>query len=399
MKLIYLDAFAGLAGDMFIAALIDAGGDLEVVKDAVDQLGLTHVTVTAQKDRRAGMSGTRFEVAIERHDHAHRTWTHIQAMIKDSGLDQGVAEMALDVFSRLAGAEAAVHGVDPAEVHFHEVGAVDSIVDIVGACALIEDMDVETVMCSPLPMGRGFVDTAHGRLPLPAPATTKLLEGVPVIGDPSPFELVTPTGAALAVALARKFGRLPDMAVEAVGHGLGSRELDDRPNLLRIFVGRAFAQTPRARTETVAVLTTRIDDINPELYDTLIERLMLSGARDVSLTPVIMKKSRPAVEVSVIAHPADARSLSEKLMRESGSLGVRYQEVRRLVLDRRVITVETAHGPVQVKVGDPDGPWPIFAPEFEDVRNVADRAGVPVRVVYQAAVAAATGTKMKSSES
>ncbi|MBU0515361.1 MAG: nickel pincer cofactor biosynthesis protein LarC [Proteobacteria bacterium] len=389
MNLLYLDVFAGLSGDMFLAALIDAGADVDVVRDAVRALGLGGVEVLTSRDTRGGIAGTRVEIKYAAGVEGHRHWDDIRRLIEDSSLGEAVKTRAVSIFFRLAEAEAAVHGVEVERVHFHEVGAVDSIVDIVGAAALVEALGDLEVTCSPLPLGRGFVDTAHGRLPLPAPATARLLQGAPVIGDPAPVELVTPTGAALAVVLSNGFGPLPEMTIDRVGHGLGSRRLEDRPNLLRVFRGRRPEGAPGLGVETVALLSTRIDDQTPELLAAAAESLVLAGALDVALTPLMMKKGRPGVEISVMARVEDGPRLAEMLLVETGSLGVRHQEVRRWVLWREVETVETEYGPVRIKVGRPAGERPMVAPEYDDVRRLAEARGVPARVIYEAALVAA----------
>jgi uncharacterized protein (TIGR00299 family) protein len=389
MTLLYLDAFAGLSGDMFLAALIDAGADPAVVQEAIETLGLSGVTIVTRVERKGALAGTRVEFQVPSSLHVHRHWADIRSLIENSSLAESVKARSLAVFGRLAAVEAAVHGVEIDRVHFHEVGAIDSIADIVGAAALTVSLGVERVVCSPLPLGRGFVETAHGRLPLPAPATARLLEGIPIRGEDIEAELVTPTGAALAAVLAEGYGPLPDMVVSRVGHGLGSRDLPDRPNLLRIFLGTSEKAAAGLGAETVALLTARIDDQTPELLAATVEKLMAAGALDAALTPLIMKKGRPGVEVSVMARPDDARRLAGLLLVETGSLGVRHQEVRRWVLDREVVTVETEYGPVRIKIGRLEGEPPLAAPEFEDVRRLAADRGVPARVVYQAAVAAA----------
>jgi uncharacterized protein (TIGR00299 family) protein len=389
MTLLYLDAFAGLSGDMFLAALIDAGAEAAVVQEALDALGLKGLTLKTRVERRGPLAGTRIDFEVPADLHIHRAWADIRALIETSALADPVKARALAVFGRLAAVEAAVHGVAVDQVHFHEVGAIDSIADVVGAAALTHSLGVERLWCSPLPLGRGFVDTAHGRLPLPAPATARLLEGVPIRGEEIEAELVTPTGAALAVVLAEGFGPIPDMVVTRVGHGLGSRDLPDRPNLLRVFLGTPEKDPAGLRTETVALLTARIDDQTPELLAAAVERLMAAGALDAALTPLVMKKGRPGAEVSVLARLEDGERLARMLLVETGSLGVRHQEVRRWVVDREVDTAETEYGPVRIKVGRLAGERPLAAPEYEDVRRLAAARGVPARVVYQAALAAA----------
>lgn len=331
--------------------------------------------------------------------HVHRHYGEIRGLIQRSALDADVAARALQIFDRIAEVEAALHGVSVAEVTFHEVGAIDSIIDIVGVAAALSWLRPRRIVARPVPLGSGMVRTAHGLLPVPAPATLALLGGVPVEHGGPPFELTTPTGAAILAANVSEYGAMPAMRVLGVGHGAGTRELSDRPNLLRIIAGNETApasqdagraeRTPEAG-ERCVVLAANIDDMNPQLYEPLLEGLLAAGARDVWLTPVQMKKGRPGAVVNVLCDPDKQSALTRLLLRESTSLGVRSHAVARTMLAREIVEVATDFGPVAVKLGrEPDSGelWNV-APEYESCRAQARARGVPIKQVFAAALAA-----------
>ncbi len=324
--------------------------------------------------------------------HGHRHYGEIRGLIQRSALDADVAARALQIFERIAEVEAALHGVSVAEVTFHEVGAIDSIIDIVGVAAALSWLRPRRVVARPVPLGSGMVRTAHGLLPVPAPATLALLTGVPVEHGGPPFELTTPTGAAILAANVNEYGAMPAMRILGVGHGAGTRELADRPNLLRIIAGNepaAAARTAEAGAQCV-VLAANIDDMNPQLYEPLLEGLLAAGARDVWLTPVQMKKGRPGAVVNVLCDPDKKSALTRLLLRESTSLGVRSHEVARTMLAREIVEVATDFGPVAVKLGrEPESGelWNV-APEYESCRAQARARGVPIKQVFAAALAA-----------
>jgi uncharacterized protein (TIGR00299 family) protein len=299
-----------------------------------------------------------------------------------------VKEKAAEVFRRLAQAEARVHRQSEEKVHFHEVGAADAIADVVGTIAGLHRLQVERVFCSPMPLARGWVETAHGSLPLPAPATALLLQNVPTYGVEGDAELVTPTGAALAVSISEGFGPQPPMTIHAVGCGAGSADLP-RPNLLRVFLGEAMSSEIAGKTERLAVLETNIDDMNPELYESLMERLFSAGALDVYLTPVIMKKSRPGVVVSALCSLHQKEAVFKAMLAESTTLGVRIAEVERYCLEREFREIETRWGKVKVKIARAKKEILSAAPEYEDCRRLARQHNVPVRLVYEEARALA----------
>ncbi len=376
----YLDCFSGISGDMLLGTLVDVGLAVEDLRSDLARLPLTGYEVTAKRVKKNGLAGTLVSVKTE-HEHAHRGLHDIIAIIEQAKLPAEVTQPARKTFERLAAAEARVHGHTVEEVHFHEVGAVDAIVDIVGAFAGLHRLGIEKVYASPLPLGGGWVDTAHGRLPVPAPATVELLRGVPTYGGPVDAELVTPTGAAIITTICQDFGPMPPMVTAAVGWGAGSKDLP-HPNLLRLFLGEP---TVRPREQQLALIETNIDDMSAELFGYVMERLLEGGALDVYFTPIVMKKSRPATLISVLCEPPLVDALSEMLFRETTTLGVRVTEVRRRCLDREWREVQTEYGSVRVKIGRLNDEVLNIAPEYEDCARLAREKGVPVKAVYEAA--------------
>jgi pyridinium-3,5-bisthiocarboxylic acid mononucleotide nickel chelatase len=377
VKLAYFDCPSGASGDMILGALVDAGCPLAAIEDAVRALGVTGWSLQARRVERGGLRGTHLVVetdpAVRFHDLAD-----LVAPVKRSPLPEVVRDRATAILGRLAEAEARVHGVSIEAVHFHEVGGLDTLVDVVGAVAGLEALGVGTAHVSALPLGGGTVESAHGRLPVPAPATAELLRGFPVYDNGVRAELVTPTGAAILTTLATP-GAMPPMTLEAIGCGAGTRELPI-PNLLRILVGEARG-VAGLLTETLVEVETTIDDMSPQLYEPVMERLFAAGALDVHLTPVIMKRSRPGVVVTVLAPPDRTAALAGILFRETTTIGVRWRELRRAALPRELVQVETSLGPVRFKVSRLDGEPLTVTPEFEEVRRIARERGEPVRGV------------------
>jgi pyridinium-3,5-bisthiocarboxylic acid mononucleotide nickel chelatase len=340
---------------------------------------LKNYSLEVRPGSRSGIGALGLEVKVGSHEEHHRHFSDIRGMITRSSLDPGVKEMSLAIFQRLAEAEARVHRKKVEEVHFHEVGAVDSIVDIVGTAIGINFFRPDRIYASELPMGWGFVNCQHGRLPLPAPATVEVLKGYPVKNVDVEGELVTPTGAAIVATLSSKAGAFPPMKVEKIGYGMGKKEFPDRPNLLRLVLGEA---TEAYQTDRAMVLESNIDDMNPEFYDYLMDRLFQRGALDVSLSPLQMKKNRPGTLLRVIAEEKDADALSELILQESTTLGVRSFPVSRKKLPREVREVETRFGKVRVKISGEVR----FQPEYDDCRRIAREKGVPIQEVYWEAV-------------
>ncbi|MGH7363125.1 MAG: nickel pincer cofactor biosynthesis protein LarC [Candidatus Methylomirabilales bacterium] len=401
MRIAYFDCFSGVAGDMILGALVDAGVPLTVLKEAVAALGLPGLEVEARKVMRGGFATTKVDVltgepsreadpglvdAGHPPHHSHRRLPDILEVLRASRLPEATRERAAAIFTRLAAAEAAVHGSAPEAVHFHEVGARDAIADVVGAVAGLAALGADRVEASPLNLGGGRIATAHGTLPVPAPGTLELLKGIPCYGSPVEAELTTPTGAAILATVAAAFGPPPLLTVRAVGYGAGTRELTGQPNCLRLILGDS--PDPGA-TDEVAVLEANIDDMSPQLFEPLMEDLFAAGALDVYLTPVIMKKSRPATVLTVLAEAGAEGRLAPLILQGSTTFGLRLSRRGRLRLAREIRTVETPYGAVAVKVGRLGERTVQVSPEFEECRRVAAAAGVPVRAVLEAAREAA----------
>ena len=401
---LYFDCFAGIAGDMTLGALLDLGVPESAVRGELDKLPVKNYRLTRERVKRGALVGTKIHVLVdeeqphahhhhgdEQHDHHHDHHRHhhthyrdIKAMLEQH-LGGDVLRRALAIFDRIAVVEARLHGVTVEEVAFHEVGAVDSIVDIVGAAAALAWLKPSRMTARRVPLGGGTVDTAHGRLPVPAPATLELLAGAEVEagGD---TELTTPTGAGILAASVEAYGAMPAMRVVGVGWGAGDRELGDRPNLLRVVAG-VRAPLADAAIDEVAVVEANIDDMNPELCEPLLEALFAAGAVDAWFTPIVMKKSRPALTVAALCPPSVRDAVAAALLRESTTIGVRFSTRERHVLPRRLVDVDTPWGKVPVKVAG-DGDAANAAPEYEACRQLAAAAGVPVKRVYLAALAA-----------
>lgn len=374
MKLCYLDAFSGISGDMLVGALADAGADAEALANSLAGLG-AGAAYRFEKTRRCGIAATKFYVAeTGRQHHHHRRLPDILEMIDKSGLPPRAKQNAAAVFRRLGEAEARVHQVPLEDIHFHEVGAVDSISDIVGACAGFEMLGIDEIHCSAVNVGSGTVETEHGLLPVPAPATAELLAGKPVYARGPEAELTTPTGAAVAATLAKSFGPMPPMRIERAGYGAGDLDFLDRPNVLRLLVGEA---TGAAEATAVAVIEANIDDSTPEVLAFAVERLLGAGALDATLAPLVMKKGRPGVLLRAIARPEDRDRIAAILFAETSTLGLRMYDAERRVAARRIIEVKTPHGTVRVKVSA-DGN---YAPEYDDCRKLALETGVPLKQI------------------
>lgn len=386
-RIAYIDCFAGASGDMLLGALIDAGWPLADLQAVAAALGLEGVTIRAERVVKHGLSGT--QVHIDAPDaQPLRHPADLKRLIAGSGLPEAVTARALAVIDALAQVEARVHGIPVEDVHFHEVGAVDTLVDVVGVIAGLHALGIARVVAAPVPWSHGTIRIAHGEFPVPPPAVAALLEGVPVRGVDVAGELVTPTGAALLTGLAEGFGLIPALTVARVAYGAGTRDWPDRPNMLRLVLGDD-AGTGSLQAETLTVLACNLDDMVAEWYGPLVEDAFRAGALDAWLTPVHMKKGRPAVVVEILCRPADAPALRELVFRQTTTLGLREYTVTRWALPRASHTVQTAYGPVRVKTGHlPDGGHK-FAPEHDDCAAHAAAHGVSVREVWLAAVQAA----------
>jgi len=379
----YFDAFSGVSGDMFVGALLDAGAEWAPLEAALRSLNLG-AQFGVEKVKRKGIAASKFRVSAEQ-QHGHRHLATIENIISRGEFSDAAKRNAVAVFRRLGDAEAKSHGVPIERVHFHEVGAVDSISDIVGACVALDLLGAAHVACSRINVGSGTVETEHGTLPVPAPATVELLKEHPIYAAGPEMELTTPTGAALIATLATTVGEMPAMAVEAQGFGAGDKDFATQANVLRVIVG---ARQAAAEAVTVSVIEANIDDSTPQVVGYAMERLFQAGALDVTLTPIFMKKNRPATLLSVIATPEMADQLAEIIFAETSTLGVRLMTAARRVLARKFAEVRTQHGAVRVKYTDLGG----FAPEYDDCRRIAEQTGVPLRVVMAEASAAFRAT-------
>lgn len=386
MKLLYLDTFAGISGDMMLGLLVDLGVDLDAIAAELARLPLSGYRFEQRQEKRHGIAGTRIEVVCDTHQPA-RTWTDIDGMLATSPLDEEVRSRARRIFRGLGEAEAKVHRVDLDEVHFHEVGAVDAIVDIVGSAIGLQLLGVAEVCCAPLPLSNGIIHGAHGAMPLPAPATLQLLQGYPVRDAACQRELVTPTGAAIAVAIAR-FGSIPEMTIDRSGYGVGGWELDDRPNLLRGIVG-SRAEPGGCERDTVTVLETHIDDSVPEWLGSLLEQLLAEGALDAALTPLQMKKNRPGTRLTVVAQPHDAQRLAQLILSESSAIGVRMHEASRMKLRRQPARVQTSCGEASVKLIYQGERLLRITPEHASCLGLAAASGRPLPEIYRVVTTAA----------
>ncbi len=381
MKIAYFDCFSGISGDMVLGALVDAGCELARLEADVRRLPVTGWKIHAEKVARGGLTATQVKVETNE-QHPHRSLAAIVELIEKAGLPPRVADRAERIFRRLGEAEARIHNVPVEKVHFHEVGAVDAIVDIVGGCIGFELLGVDEFGCSALNVGGGRVQTEHGALPVPAPATAELLRGAPTYSTGISKELVTPTGAAIASTLAARFGPMPLMTIGAIGYGAGVAELPEQPNVLRLFIGEwAAREAPAPGEEAVAVIEANLDDMNPQIYGYFVERALAAGALDVFATPVQMKKNRPGQLLTVLCHPAAADRLMDLIFRETTTIGVRAYVARRRTLERESVPVETAFGVIRMKVSRLNGHILNAAPEYEDCQRAAAERCVPLKQV------------------
>ncbi|MBA3248023.1 MAG: nickel pincer cofactor biosynthesis protein LarC [Pyrinomonadaceae bacterium] len=377
MKTLYFDCFAGASGDMILGALVSAGVDARLLIEQLSRLNVEGFDVSFETVDRSGISATRAHVQA-RDERQHRHLSDILKIIEASSLTESVKERAAKIFTRLGEAEARVHNVALEQIHFHEVGALDAIVDVVGACIGFELLGVEKFMASPLHVGSGTVEMAHGRFPVPPPAVVELLRDAPIYATDIKGELMTPTGAAIISSVCEDFGPLPALRVARTGYGAGAREYENFPNVLRVFIGESAAAN---ETEKALVVETNIDDCSPQLIGHVMERALAAGALDCYFTPVQMKKNRPGVLVTILCRPPDRETMFELLFSETTTIGVRCYEVERRTLDRVFVSVQTSFGAVSIKVARLNGRVVNATPEFEECRAAALRAGVPLREV------------------
>ena len=387
MKHAYFDCFSGISGDMTLGALLDAGVPVDQLRAELHGLNLPGWELSAEKVWKNGMAATHAKVFAQ-DTTTHRSLSTILEIIEKSNLASGVKDRAAAIFRKLGEAEAAVHDVPLEKIHFHEVGAVDAIIDIVGACIGFSALAIESFACSPLNVGGGTAKMAHGILPVPAPATARLLLDKPTYSNGVQQELVTPTGAAIVATLCSHFGPQPPMSVSTIGYGAGTADLEGQPNVLRLMVGEAAEKRPAAESETIRVLEANLDDMNPQIYGYFLEKALAAGALDVFATPVQMKKNRPGVLVTVLCKPEDEPKFHDMLFAETTTLGVRTYTAERRVLARQWDKVRTSFGEVRIKVARLNGHIQQASPEFEDCRKLAEAKNVPLQRVMDEAIRA-----------
>jgi pyridinium-3,5-bisthiocarboxylic acid mononucleotide nickel chelatase len=383
MKTAYFECAAGISGDMCLGALVDAGASLSEIKKMLKQIPVSGYAISSRKVTRAGISSTKVDVIIgEKRNRAQsevRRWKDIQTIIKKSVLPQRIKQKGLTVFKTLFLVEGKIHGEPFDSMHLHELGATDCIVDIFGTLIGLDILGIEKVVASPVNLGQGTVRTAHGILPVPAPATIELLTGYPVYSSEIPFELTTPTGAVILKSLASPSFSFPRIVVEAIGYGAGNKEIPDMPNILRLTIGREYPASYNPSDNSVIVMETNIDDMNPQFYEGVMKKLFAAGALDVFLENIIMKKGRPAVKLTAIIGESDADKMADIVFKETTTIGIRLYRAERKVLEREVIRIKTRYGIVRFKVSRLKGKIVTSAPEYEDVRAISEQTNIPVK--------------------
>ncbi|OGW49507.1 MAG: TIGR00299 family protein [Nitrospirae bacterium RBG_19FT_COMBO_42_15] len=379
MRTAYFDCFSGISGDMTLGALIDAGLSLKELKSYLSKLPIDNYDIFAKKVKKNGIAATKVDVIVKGRQKERRL-SDIKKILSDSKLDKSIKNNAISIFERLAKAEAKVHKTSINNVHFHEVGAVDAIVDITGAVIGLKILGIENISASAINTGSGYIKSAHGMLPVPGPATAELLKGIPAYSTDTKMELTTPTGAAIISTLSKDFGPMRKMDIKSIGYGAGTFNSPDMPNLLRIFVGEI--KNP-AKEENTILLETNIDDMNPQLYEYVMDILFASGALDVYLTPIIMKKGRPGTMLSVLAKKDDVKKLSDIIFRETTSIGMRVQEIGRIKVEREIKEIRTKYGRARVKIAFDDKEILGINPEYEDCKRIAIKKGIPLKKVME----------------
>ncbi len=382
MPTAYFDCFSGISGDMTLGALVDAGVDINTLRTELQKLGVSGYEITSEKVTRSGIAATKVRVDIHHLTHEHRHLSDILSIISSSSLSGPVKQKSGLIFNRLAEAEAKIHGTTLEDIHFHEVGAVDSIVDIVGSVIGLELLGISQIITSAINVGSGTVKTSHGILPIPAPATAEMLRGIPFYESSTKFELTTPTGAAIISTLGTSFGRMPAMNIERIAYGAGDQDFPGMPNVLRIMVGESAASWEE---DMSVVIETNIDDMNPQIYDYVAEKLMRQGAQDVYFTPITMKKGRPAVLLSVLTDKEKVDEMLDILFHETTSIGVRLQDVHRKKLLREITEVNTSYGKIRLKVSKQGNEVFTVTPEYEDCKKIAESRQLPLKQIMEEA--------------
>ncbi|MEK6982993.1 MAG: nickel pincer cofactor biosynthesis protein LarC [Nanoarchaeota archaeon] len=379
MKIAYFDCFSGISGDMIIGALIDLGLDIRFLKKELKKLNLKGYVIKTKKVSKRGINATKFDVVMDNKlSNKERNLKEINKIIDNSKLDIKANNTIKEIFQKIGNAEAKIHNKPVNNIHFHEIGAIDAIIDIAGAVIGLKKLGIEKIYCSKLNVGSGFVEFSHGRFPVPAPATAEILQGVPVYSTNVEAELVTPTGAAIAAALADKFGAMPAMKIEKIGYGAGSKELE-QPNVLRVFLG----ETCEIKNDAIDVIETNIDNMNPEIYPYLIDKLMENGALDAYLTNIIMKKGRPAVKLTVLADRNNTDKLCRIIFDETTTIGVRIYQAEKRKLDREIKTIKAKYGHVGIKISKSGDNIMNAMPEYGDCARIAKNKKIPLKKVYE----------------
>ena len=382
LRAAYFDCYSGISGDMILGAMVDLGVDIKEIRKALKKVDLEGYKLHSKKIQRNGLASTQITVETKKlkkqHSPSHRSFSDIRKLISQSKLTSTVKSNSIEIFKRIAKVEAQIHNTTIQKIHFHEIGGTDSIVDIVGGVWAIESLNLDTIISSPLNVGEGFIDCAHGRLPVPAPATLKLLKGIPVFSNGVKAELTTPTGAAMIGFYAEKFESIPTMTITSEGYGAGSRVIPSLPNLLRVLVGNITI----GKTNNLVMIETNIDDMNPEIFETVMESLFSAGALDVYFSAIVMKKNRPATKISVLAECGIREKLSKILLTETSSFGVRFYSVDRLILDREIKKLKTPYGLIKIKLGKLDGKIVQASPEFEDCKKLSRAKKLPAKKIY-----------------
>jgi hypothetical protein len=384
MKIAYFDCFAGASGDMILGSLMDAGLELDQLKGELAKLHLTHYDLQVKKVVKKGVGGCQAVVVVDEdhYHHHHRHLADIKSIIAQSDLEDSIRQKSIAIFTRLAEAEAKVHQTRIEQIHFHEVGAMDAIIDVVGAVAGIAALNIQKIFCSPLHLGSGTVACAHGTLPVPAPATAELVKGKPVYSTGVVGELLTPTGAAILTTLASDFGPMPAMSVDKIGYGAGTSK-PAIPNLLRVMIGQTAEKVKEVEMEQVAVIETNIDDMNPQMYDYLIKKILKMGAMDIFLTSVQMKKNRSGTLLTIICQPQRVDEFSDFLLRETTTIGLRWRIDNRIKAHRTIQVIQTQYGAINFKVAKIGHRTINVAPEYEDCKRAALESGVPLKQVME----------------
>lgn len=386
-NILYFDCFSGISGDMTLGALLDLGIDQGQLLQQLDSLGINGYQLAITRKQHNGITGTDFDVVLttsHHHPHSHRSLADIEHLIEQSRIDENAKLLAKKIFNTLGAAEAKIHNKPLAEIQFHEVGAIDSIIDIVGTAICLSLLQPDKIISSPLHLGSGTITCAHGVLPVPAPATADILAGIPVYATEVKGELVTPTGAAIIKNIADEFSPLPAFIIEKTGYGTGKKQFAI-PNLLRVFWGNDTSANDRLEQDLL-LLETNIDDMNPEIYTYLLPLLLEKGALDAYLTQILMKKGRPGILLSILCEPAQAFTLESIVFNETSTLGIRKTRLGRTSLNRKIITVETEFGPIRIKAAFQNGTLLKMAPEFEDCKKIAETSGLPLKQVYELAL-------------